>query len=93
MISSGPNPRALRRCLPGSVYPTCVYALSHAPAVVAPLANRLSESRCLRLPTTPSLQIHPFARTKAPTHRFPQPHITALQTEQNPLKIDLPAKV
>jgi len=93
IIPSRPIPRSLRRCLFGRASHPCVHSPSHVPSAPNCTSDYLSESRFFRLPTTSSLPIHPLLSTKVPTHHFPQPYITALQTEQNPLKIDLPAKV
>jgi hypothetical protein len=93
MIAPGSNPLALWRCLPGRAYSTCVHAPADAPAAPNCTADYLSEPRFFRPPTTSSPPFHPLASTKALTHNFLEPHLTALQTEQNPLKIDLPSKV
>jgi hypothetical protein len=93
MMSSGPNPRALQRCLLGSAYSTCAYTPCEAAAIPTCPINHLPESRILRLPTSFRLPAHPLSNTETPTHHVPEPQTTILKTEQNPLKIDLPAKV
>ena len=66
MMPPGPNPLALRRCLPGRAYSTCVHAPSGvvAPPISPPIWR--SESLLLRLPTKLRLQAHPFGSTLSP---------------------------
>jgi hypothetical protein len=93
MMSSDPNPRALRRCLPGSAYSTC----AHIPSDVATLpicpTNCPSQSPLSRLPAQLRPPAHPLGHTDNPTILYPEPQSATVETEQNPLKIDCPPKV
>ena len=93
MMSSGPNPLSLRRCLPGRAHSTCAHALSGTAVVLLATPDHLSESRFSLLPTGLPLPAHPLGGIDHPTLVFPQPQTTTLETEQYPLKIDLRAKV
>src|ERR1035438_9472023 len=111
MMSSGPNPPALRRCLPVSAYSMCAHTPSDATVVPIRLANCPSPSLLsrlpapLRLPISPSpplppplpppppLPIPPLGRIDHPTILYPELQTTTLETEQNPLKIGVRAKV
>jgi hypothetical protein len=93
MISPGPNPPSLRPCLPGRASYPCVHSPFDLAAAPICTPDYRSQSRFFHLPTTPPLPIHPFGNTEASTRSFPEPQITAFETEQYPLKIDLPAKV
>jgi hypothetical protein len=89
MISSGPNPHASRRCLPGRAYSTCAQSPPEDAAVPIATPDPLSESRFLLLKTALPL---PSGILK-PTFVFLQHQTATLETEQYPLKIDLRAKV
>jgi hypothetical protein len=93
MMSSGPNPLSLRRCLPGWAHAACARTLSDAAATPIATSDDLSESRSLRLLTGLSLPPGSFGGIHNRTRPSSQSQTTTLQTEQHPLKIDLPAKV
>jgi hypothetical protein len=93
MMSSDPNPRALRRCLPGSAYSMCAHTPSDTAGVPIRLAHCPSPSLLSRLPAPLRLPIRPLGDTDNPTILYPEPQSATLETEQNPLKIDCPAKV
>ena len=93
MMPSGPNPPALRRCLPVSAYSMCAHTPSDAAVVPIRLANCPSPSLLSRLPAPLRLPIPPLGRIDHPTILYPELQTTTLQTEQNPLKIGVRAKV
>src|ERR1035437_716206 len=93
MISPGLNPLPFQRCLPGRAYSTCAYAPSDAARTLIGLANYPSASLFSRLPATFRLPAPPHGSTGQPTHLSPAPQTTTLQTQQNPLKTGVRAKV
>src|ERR1035438_408278 len=82
MISLGPNPLALRRCLPGRPYSTCAHAPSAAAALPISAPDFLSQSRFCPLPTAPRLPTHPLGGIHNPPLLLPKPHTTTLETKQ-----------
>ena len=93
MMSSGPNPPALRRCLPVSPYSMCAHTPSDTAVVPIRLAHCPSPSPLSRLPAPLRLPIRPLGRIDHPTILYPELQTTTLETEQNPLKIGVRAKV
>jgi hypothetical protein len=93
MMSFGPNPLSLQRCLPSRAQSTCARTVSDAAATPIETSDGLSESPSLRLLTGLSLRPDPFSGIHNHTRPTPQPQTTSRQTDQHPLKIDLPAKV
>jgi hypothetical protein len=93
MISPSPNSLALRRCLPGRAYSSCAHTPSDAAVVPIRLANCPSPSLLSRLPAPLRPPIRPLGRIDHPTILYPELQTTTLETEQNPLKIGVRARV
>jgi hypothetical protein len=93
MMSSALNPRALRRCLPVSAYSMCAHTPSDTAVVLIRLAHCPSPSLLSRLPAPLRLPIRPLGGIHNSTILYPQLQTTTLETEQNPLKIGVRAKV
>jgi hypothetical protein len=93
MISSAPNPFSLPHCLPGRACYPC--ALAPSDVVAIPIYGPNCRPQSLLLRPTTRLRLLPqlLATADKTTHLSPEPQTTTLETEQYPLKIDLPAKV
>jgi hypothetical protein len=78
---------------PRRAYSTCAQSSPDAVTLLIGPLNCLSQYLLFRVPATLCLPTHPFGTTDFPTLLYPEPRPTAFETERNPFKIHLPAKV
>jgi hypothetical protein len=93
MIPSRPNPLSLRCCLPGRTYSTCAQPPFGTASIPSSSPHSHSTSVRFRLLSNLCRQPHLLSLADDPALLLNSPQPTDLETQQYPLKSDLPPKV